>query len=455
MRFSEIVRMVLVNIFANKVKVLLTSLGIIVGAATIVLVIAVGLGGQAEVADQFANLSAGAIDITYERSDDSTGSSGFGGGGMPSGGGMAGGGGTMPSGGAAAGGKMPSGDMAGGMGGIGGGMGGFTFENTENITLSAEDAEDIALFVPNITNSTISATGKTTVTGGDLEEETEYSIAGVVASFADVSNLTVQIGEFITDDNNTESEKVCVIGATVATEIFGSAYEAYDSVLNIDGRSYVVNGVLQSMGSVTSGISPDTTIFVPFSTSEKYILGTDFSPQITAVTSDLSGMDAVITNIEAVLAENYPKATFTITDAGSKMEAATASANTLATLLLAVAVIVFVVGGIGIMNVLFVSVQERTPEIGVLRAVGCGRRDILLEFLVEGNLISVLGGVLGVGVGYLLIPLVQLAGMRMEPSPIGAVAAFVFAVFTGTIFGFYPALKASKLEPVQALAAGE
>ncbi len=428
MRLGEIFRLVWINILGNKFKMMLTSLGIIVGAATIVMVIAIGRGGQMDVEDQFKNLSAGAIDISYNNS--SSGSSG--GGMMPM---MPGGGarGVARGGGSARGGMMPS------------------FGVNRNITLSKDDVEELELFVPDITAVSISATAKKGVTGGDLEEETQYTIAGVTESYQEVSNLTMAIGEFITEENDTNQDKVCVLGSSIAEEIFGSAMEAFDSIIYIDGRSYTVYGVLERMGTVSSGISPDEAIFVPYDTAEKYIMGRDISPQITVVAEDVNEVPEVIENIKIVLDQNYTNANFTITDAGSKMEAATSSADTLAMLLVAVASIVFIVGGIGIMNVLFVSVQERTREIGILKALGASKRDILLEFLAEAFLISAFGGVVGIGLSMALMPLMSYTGMRVEPSLTGYVLALLFAVVTGTVFGFYPARKAAALVPIEAL----
>ena len=133
------------------------------------------------------------------------------------------------------------------------------------------------------------------------------------------------------------------------------------------------------------------------------------------------------------------------------MEAASASNDTLTTLLISMAVIVFIVGGIGIMNVLFVSVKERTKEIGILKAIGCTKRDILLEFLLEASFISIFGGIAGVLAGLGLTPILEHFSVRVELSVLGAVLAVVFALVTGTVFGFYPALKASNLGPVEAL----
>ena len=430
MRLGEIFRLVWINILGNKFKMMLTSLGIIVGAATIVMVIAIGRGGQMDVEDQFKNLSAGAIDISYSSSE-----SGFGGGGMPGGGMM------MPGGGGGA--------RGGARGGPMGMMGGFG--NNRNITLSKDDVEELELFVPDITAVSISATAKKGVTGGDLEEETQYTIAGVTESFQEVSNLTLAIGDFITEENDTNQDKICVLGSSIAEEIFGSAMEAFDSIIYIDGRSYTVYGVLERMGTVSSGISPDEAIFVPYDTAEKYIMGRDISPQITVVAEDVNEVPEVIENIKIVLEQSYTNANFTITDAGSKMEAATSSADTLAMLLVAVASIVFIVGGIGIMNVLFVSVQERTREIGILKALGASRKDILLEFLAEAFLISAFGGVVGIGLSMALMPLMTYTGMRVEPSFAGYVLALLFAVITGTVFGFYPARKAAALVPIEAL----
>ena len=233
--------------------------------------------------------------------------------------------------------------------------------------------------------------------------------------------------------------------------MFGSAIEAYGSVIYIDDRMYVVNGILASMGTVASGISPDDSIFIPYATGVKYIVGTNVDPTITVLAADVNNVEGVIAEVTEVLANSYPNAEFTFEDAGSKMEAAEASNEILTMLLIAMAAIVFVVGGIGIMNVLFVSVKERTNEIGILKAIGCSKRDILFEFLAEAAAISLIGGILGNILSLAVTPLVQYLGVRVELSAAAFFVALIFAVATGTIFGFYPAYKASKLVPVEAL----
>ena len=258
MRGKELFRLVWINIVQNKFKAIMTSIGIVVGAATIVMVIAIGKGGQADVADQFKNLNAGAIDISYgntgsEGSGSSGASSDMGGsdtsgmsfGGMPSGD-M--GGSDMPSG-DIGGGNAPSGDMGGGdmpsgdsqdSGGNRGGMMDFSSlmgqgsdmqdrMNQEKITLTEEDVDDIETFVSGISAATISFSSKSSVDGGDLDEATSYTIAGVKSNYEAISNLSLSVGEFITDTDEESKEKVCVLGYSVAEEIFGSAIDAYGS----------------------------------------------------------------------------------------------------------------------------------------------------------------------------------------------------------------------------------
>lgn len=304
-----------------------------------------------------------------------------------------------------------------------------------------------------ITDGTISYTARSSVDGGDLEEAAVYTIAGVQENYASISNLTLSAGEFISAESEENKEKSCILGANAAEEIFGSAIDAYGSILYIDQRIYVVDGVLAAMGSVASGISPDDAIFIPYATGVKYLVGEDVRPTVTILAKDVEQTEAVIAEAQSLLEERYPGSAFTFSDAGSKMEAAEASNRILTMLLAAMAMLVFLVGGIGIMNVLFVSVKERTNEIGILKAIGCSRANILTEFLLEAAAISLIGGMIGSLASLAVTPAVRTFGIRVELSVPAFITALLFAVATGTLFGFYPAYKASKLVPVDALGA--
>ncbi|MCR5459676.1 MAG: ABC transporter permease [Acetatifactor sp.] len=466
MRLAEIIRLVWLNLSQNKFKVVLTSVGIIVGSATIMLVIAIGTGSREEVAEQFKNLNAGAIDVTYGGEAQSGGGSdwfsglfSFGNGGeMPSfgggdGGGMPsfGGGSGSGSGRSSGGGRSSDGSRSSGGSGMPsfGGFGGGS--NGDDLILTQADCEMLLEEVDGITDATIAYTTTTSVEGGDHSSATYYTIAGVLDNYAQISNLSMAIGSFLTQENDESKEKVCVLGANVATEIFGSAYAAYDGIVYIDDRPYVVSGVLEEMGTVASGISPDTAIFIPYQTGIKYVTGEFIRPTITVIAEDVNNVSAVMEEINAVLEETYEGSAFGLSDAGSKMEAATTSNQTLTLLLYSMAAIVFIVGGIGIMNVLFVSVKERTNEIGILKALGCSRKDILMEFLLEASCISFVGACIGVLLSLGITPAVELFHVRVSLSAQGAMLSLVFGVITGTIFGFYPAYKASRLVPVVAL----
>ncbi len=447
MRLSEIFKTVFINIMSNRSKCALTSLGIVVGSATIVLVIGIGQGGKMDVAEQFKNLNAGAVEVSAGQSADTmmenmmkmgTPPSFSGSGDM---GGGRGGSGGAPSGSS---GRSGGSGRNGGMGNMPGGV------RNGAVKLTEDDVEDIRSVVSNIDSISLVADGDAAVDGGELEEETTFKVAGVMSDYCDISNLTLQYGEFFTEDDNADRSKVCVLGYTAAQDIFGSAYLAAGERISIEGKNYEVLGVLSKMGNVLSGISPDEAIYVPYSTASKYILA-NVSPKITAVASDVEYVDEVMADIETILKQNYPNASFTVENAGSKMEAAEKSADTLQTLLIAVASIVFIVGGIGIMNVLFVTVKERTGEIGLLKALGSKKQVILMEFLLEAGMIALFGGVTGVAAGYALIPAVELTGTRIEAIPYAGVLSLCFALITGTVFGFYPALKASALTPIEAL----
>ena len=442
MSFVEILRLVWINIIGNRFKVLLTSLGIIVGSATIVIVIGIGQGGQQDVAEQFKNLNAGTITIS-DNSGISSGGMGGGMGGMvfvamPSGGGNSrGSGGSMPSGM----GSMPP--M--------GGMMGQSQQRIERTTFSETDLEEISYFVPNIEELTLMATASTTVDGGTMDEEIEMNVVGATNDYFDITNLELMFGSFFDDYSNENLERVAILGYQTAVDIFENIYDAYDSTILINSKKYTVIGVLNQTGSTVSDVDLDSSIYIPINTAKKDVMGNSYSPNIIVIAQDVDEISTTIANIEQLLSEIYPNGSFSVTDAGSQVTASQKSADTLSFMLIAIASIVFIVGGIGIMNVLFVTVKERTQEIGLLKALGSSKKDILLQFLLEANFISIFGGIVGILLSFALIPLISSFGTTIVQSAFNVVLALAFAVFTGTVFGFYPAWQAASLKPIEAL----
>lgn len=444
MSFWEILRLVWINIIGNRFKVLLTSLGIIVGSATIVIVIGIGQGGQQDVAKQFKNLNAGTITISDNSGSSSSGIEGMMGG-MP----MMG---AMPSGGSSSRSFSPP-SGTGGMSGMPmmGAMFGMSQQRVERTTFDEDDLEEISYFISNIEELTLMSSTTTTVDGGTMDEETDMTVVGVTNDYLSITNLELLFGSFLDEDSNENPERIAILGYDAAINIFENIFDTYDSTILINGKKYTVVGVLAETGSTVSGINLDDSIYIPLNTAKKDVMGNSYSPKIIVIAQDVGKIDETIADLEQLLYELHPNGSFTIADSGSQVTASQKSADTLSFMLIAVASIVFIVGDIGIMNVLFVTVKERTNEIGLLKALGASKRDILLQFILEANFISLFGGIIGVLLSFVLIPLIASFGTTIVQSAFNVILALVFAVFTGTVFGFYPAWQAASLKPIEAL----
>ncbi|TCO77440.1 ABC transporter permease [Marinisporobacter balticus] len=393
MRMTEIFTAVFINIKENKFKVFLTSLGIIVGALTIVLVIGIGKGSQANVEEQFKRLNVGTLYI------------------------------------------MPN----------------FGGKGTE--TLSLEDIEAIKEEASSVSAVTIVVNGSSEVSYA--KTSTSASIAGATKDFQNINNLSVAQGEFITDAHNEKRKKVAVIGAEIATVLFEE--KEYSEIVGedivINGKRYEVIGVLERLGGNMPGFNPDEGIIVPYDVAEKYIVGKRARTSIMALAKDIDYVADAADEITQILAKLHKGKSddFRVRDAGSSLVAAQDSAKVMTLLLMSIATIVLIVGGIGIMNVLFVSVKERTKEIGILKAIGARKKDILLQFLLESVVISTSGGLIGIFLSIMIIPLMKYTDISVLPSFLGYGMGLVFSIATGTFFGYYPAMKAANLKPIDAL----
>lgn len=397
LRFLEILNIAFLNLLENKFKVLLTSLGIIVGTTTIIMVLAIGSGGEAEVKKQFEGLNAGSIYINLDFSNPDL--------------------------------KVEK-------------VKHLDEEKMQFILGDSDKLKNVALNVSG--NSSVKILGK-----DDFEP-----VVGITKEFDNINNFKVKFGEGLSDENEDRKEKVCVLGESVAEKHFKNSENAIGKKIKISGKTYTVVGVYERKGDGAQGINTDQSIFIPYSTAYKYVYDKKhYVPQGVALVNDINNVDAAMIDVKKSLEYIFDtdSKNFMVENAGSKMEAALASSKTMNILLLSVGTIVFIVGGIGIMNVLFVTVKERTKEIGILKALGSSSKDILIQFLLESIIISSIGGVIGIIVSYLLAPLTGYLGVPVIFTLEGKVIAFLFAIVIGTVFGFYPAYEASKLKPVEAL----
>jgi putative ABC transport system permease protein len=394
----EIIKMAFESLLAKKTRTFLSMLGIIIGVATVIAVFAVGKGAQESVNSQFQNLSANSILVMPNRGR------------------------------------------------------GFTSSSK----LNTADAQIILNQGQHIAAATGAVEGNVSVSFGSTDKN--YSVVGVDQNYLSISNLTVASGRVITQDDINNKAMVAVIGNTVVSDLFTDGQSPLGSIITVGGKKVEIVGILKKLGSRVGMVSVDEAVFVPSKTAEKSLLGGKGGQvMITVQVDNVDNTGLATSSIETVLrTEHKLKASqendFRIMDAGSMVQAAQESASTMANLLTAIAAITLLVSGIGIMNVMFVTVAERTKEIGIAKAIGGKQTDILSQFLLESIILSMLGGIIGMIIGQVAIPVISYFNlMTVAASYNGPLIGFTFSVVVGIFFGFYPALKASKLDPVDAL----
>ncbi len=279
----------------------------------------------------------------------------------------------------------------------------------------------------------------------------QVSVTGTNAAYSSVRDTQVSSGRFITDLDVEYRQKVAVIGSSTATTFFGTE-DPVGQYLQIDGTSYKVVGVLVSKGS-SMGQGGDNTIIVPLSTGQRLIGSTTISTVYLQGESE-DQMDAVMNLVETKMASLFPgqSDSYSVTNQQDVMDTMSSVTDTMTLMLGGIASISLLVGGIGIMNIMLVSVSERTKEIGIRKAIGAKRRDVLVQFLIEAVMLSGVGGLIGIisglGIGKLVSSLFSLS-VSFSSSVI--LFSFLFSLVVGVVFGVFPANKASTLNPIQAL----
>ncbi len=282
------------------------------------------------------------------------------------------------------------------------------------------------------------------------------TVSGVSSNFQDVNNWTMAEGRFISSKNVENRERVAVVGQTVVKNLFAGE-DPVGKEIRVKNIPFRVIGVLNSKGNGTMGNDQDDVIFIPYTTAMERVEGVDYLRMVYVVASDDNGIDRLQSDIENLLRVRHSiKDTnlddFNIQNMKSIMETMEQTTGTLTLFLGAVAAISLVVGGIGIMNIMLVSVTERTREIGIRKALGATYFVIVTQFLIEAVVISLMGGLIGIALGVGASKLIGLAsGMSTVISVPTIVLSFAFSMAIGLVFGIYPARKAAKLNPIDAL----
>lgn len=282
------------------------------------------------------------------------------------------------------------------------------------------------------------------------------SVAGVNSNFQDVNNWTMTSGRFFSDKNVQNRERVAVVGQTVVKNLFADE-DPVGKEIRVKNIPFRVIGVLKSKGNGTMGNDQDDTVLIPYTTSMERVEGIDYLRRVYVVAKDDGGIDRLQADIENLLRVRHNiKDTnlddFNIQNMKSIMETVAQTTGTFTLFLGAVAAISLVVGGIGIMNIMLVSVTERTREIGVRKALGATYSVIVTQFLIEAVVISLMGGFIGIAFGIGASKVIgMVSGMSTIVSVPTIIMSFAFSMAIGLIFGIYPARKAAKLNPIDAL----
>ncbi len=392
-------------LWVNKMRSFLTMLGIIIGVGAVITMIAVGKGTSEQVSKQIATVGSNMIIV------------------------------------------LPGSTTAGG---VRGGMG-------TQMTLTRDDAEAIERECSAVLYAAPILSGVAQIVYGNQNWAT--SVQGTATNILAVRDLSLTAGRNFTDQDIRNSTKVCILGQTVVNMLFGGM-EPINQTVRIKKVPFMVIGVLESKGQSVIGRDQDDVIYIPLTTAQKRIFGTTFPGMVHTIAvkarsaEDLSRAEEQITQLLRQRHRIGPKQEddFSVRNLTQMLELAQQAAKAMALLLAAIASISLLVGGIGIMNIMLVSVTERTREIGIRMAVGAKTWDIRLQFIIEAITLSLIGGMIGIILGIIASQLLSyFAGLTTIISPLAVILAVGFSGLVGVFFGFYPAYKASLLNPIDAL----
>jgi len=402
MKSSTLVKVASQSILKNKMRTLLTMLGIIIGVAAVIVMVAIGQGAQSQIQSQINNLGTNMIVITPGSSN---------------------------------------------QGGVSRGAQSYN-------RLTVKDAEKIKRESLIITAVTPVVWTRTQAIGGQGNWRT--SINGVSTDFQTIRNWNVSSGRFFDHSEVRQMRKVVILGHTVAENLYPGE-DPVGQTIQIRNVPARIIGVLEEKGQTANGTDQDDVIVAPYTTVQSRLSGWSRIFQILASTPSPGDIPEAQEELRSIMRESHglsqwEEDDFTIRNQSDLAEAAQGTTEIMALLLAAIASISLVVGGIGIMNIMLVSVTERTREIGIRMAIGARGRDVLTQFLVESIVMSIIGGIIGVSVGFAGSAILrQLTTWNTVISPETVALALIFSAGVGIFFGFYPARKAAALNPIEAL----
>ena len=403
MRIINLIKIAFRSLNKNKLRTFLTMLGIIIGVASVIAMLAIGEGSKQNIQASIASLGTNSIMI-------------------------------FP-------GSINQGGVQMGAG--------------SSVSLKREDAEailtrcDLIKYV-----SPVVQRGFQIISGS---QNWRTAVAGVFNDYFLIRNLNIISGVNFSSTDEHAAAKVCVVGQTVSTNLFGEGRDPIGKIIRINNIPFRIIGMLEKKGQNTFGQDQDDIIIAPFSTIQKRMLSTTNLNLIIASAISEDEIDNAKDEITMVLRERHKLAAdieddFTVRTQSDLSNIFGSISKVLTILLGSIASISLLVGGIGIMNIMLVSVTERTKEIGIRLAVGAKGRDVLLQFMIEAMFISFLGGIIGVGLGVLIsVSVAKFGGWPITVTIYSIALSFLFSAIIGIFFGWYPARKAARLNPIDAL----
>jgi putative ABC transport system permease protein len=395
---------------ANKMRSMLTILGIVIGVAAVIAMLSIGRGAEASITSSIESIGTNLVYVTAGSTSEN---------------------GVRTSAGSAA-------------------------------TLTIDDANQL-VGLPNV--EVVAPQTESFVQVVYQGQNTNTRLMGVTSGYQDLGSMTLADGEFLSDTDQANRSLVVVLGSSVAETLFGSTSGVVGQRVRMNGQPFKVIGVLESKGG-TGFMNQDDQVFVPLSTALYRLTGgmrfrgSNVISQINLKASNSKVVDSVVTEVTQAMRQLHGTVEgaddFTVTSQEATLQTATAVTDTLSIFLGGIAGISLLVGGIGIMNIMLTTVSERTHEIGLRKALGALRQDIMMQFLVESMVLSLLGGIIGVALGAGIASLmgsIQISGTTIQPA-VGldsVLLATLFSMAVGLFFGIYPATRAARLQPVEAL----